>query len=131
MYQFSRKRIFQQITVALETKFHQSTPQCNTIMHPVSEWSQDYYHYSVYIFTILEKNTIEKLLVSPPTCTGTYIFSVFRLRAFAICHASCCLFSRNVWCIKIRTKLSSALLLCLVRFLMHQTLFPLSIYLLQ
>ena len=28
----------------------------------------------------------------------------------------------NVWCIKIRTKLSSALLLCLVRFLMHQTL---------
>ena len=115
MYQFSRKRIFQQITVALETKFHQS-------VHPVSEWSQDYYHYSVYIFTILEKNTIEKLLVSPPTCTGTYIFSVFRLRAFAICHASCCLFSRNVWCIKIRTKLSSALLLCLVRFLMHQML---------
>ena len=84
MYQFSRKRIFQQITVALETKFHQSTPQCNTIMHPVSEWSQDYYHYSVYIFTILEKNTIEKLLVSPTTCTGTYIFSVFRLRAFAM-----------------------------------------------
>ena len=28
----------------------------------------------------------------------------------------------NVWCIKNRTKLSNVLLLCLVRFLMHQTL---------
>ena len=28
----------------------------------------------------------------------------------------------NVWCIKNRTKLTNVLLLCLVRFLMHQTL---------
>ena len=34
----------------------------------------------------------------------------------------------NVWCIKNRTKLCNVLLLCLVRFLMHQTL---SVYLLN
>ena len=62
MYQFFRKSIFQQITVALETKFHQSTPQCNIIVHPVSEWNQDYHHYSVYIFTILEKKYNRKVI---------------------------------------------------------------------
>ena len=34
------------------------------------------------------------------------------------------LFVDNVWCIKIRTKLSNVLVLCLVWFLMHQTLVP-------
>ena len=111
MDQFSQKRIFQQIAVALETKFHQSTPQCNTmdngapsvwVEYPVFEWSHDLSLLCLYFYNSRKKfnrkvisfTTIKVISFTTMALALEHIFFCFQ--AACICHLPCILLPFSV-----------------------------------
>ena len=105
--------------------------KCQRLQKGIFHWPTDTGHTNrrfLHTEGFSESKEIIRLQGIPVICLSILDILITLTKDFQACFSiidasSHYFFVCNVWCIKNRTKLSSVLLLSLVRFLMHQTLF--------